>query len=265
MASEHVDKSRKTDQPPFKVYKLPLTASHKIFRDSLPVSCAACHQAVEAMKHNARNYTYQQWYMWYVQEELGTELDQELKSKAMPSDNIIQDVAKFSGECPYAPENFVVKCCAPSMAYNPYHVATTHLLLSLRHQSSGQTQLVRIFHHMQSLVQKTSLLQDFCRTRQARFGTSSLDISRPSSLLSTVATLMTSQMSKSQRFGVISSIHLSSSHGLASIRDKEISADGWACCVDNVSMPPELLKTLTTHCSSLKTRFQMETPPVWRS
>ena len=32
-------------------------------------------------------------------------------------------------------------------------------------------------------------------------------------------------------------------HCLASISDKEISADGWSRCVDNVSMPPELLKS----------------------
>ena len=31
-------------------------------------------------------------------------------------------------------------------------------------------------------------------------------------------------------------------HGLVSVSDKEVSADGWSRCVDNVSMPPDLLK-----------------------
>ena len=76
------------------------------------------------MKHNARNYTSQQWYMWYVQDECGADLfKQELKSKPMPSDTLIQDIAKFFEEYPYAPENVVVKNCTPVMAYNPRYVA----------------------------------------------------------------------------------------------------------------------------------------------
>ena len=52
--------------------------------------------AVDAMVHNARDYTYQQWYMWYVQDEFGAALfDQELKNKTMPSDILVQQVAKF--------------------------------------------------------------------------------------------------------------------------------------------------------------------------
>ena len=35
-------------------------------------------------------------------------------------------------------------------------------------------------------------------------------------------------------------------HGLASISDKEISADGWPRWLDTVSMPPELLKTFSS-------------------
>ena len=31
-------------------------------------------------------------------------------------------------------------------------------------------------------------------------------------------------------------------HGLASVRDKEVSADGWSRCASLVSMPPDLLK-----------------------
>ena len=31
-------------------------------------------------------------------------------------------------------------------------------------------------------------------------------------------------------------------YALASVSDKDISADGWSHCVDNVSMPPNLLK-----------------------
>ena len=101
VASRHWDKSHKTDQPTFKVYKLPPMVSQKIFRDSLPVSRAACHQAVEAMGRNARNYSHQQWYTWYAQDEYGADLfDQELKLKPLPSDNVIQDVAKFSEEYP---------------------------------------------------------------------------------------------------------------------------------------------------------------------
>ena len=67
--SQHVDKSRKSLRLISSRSSGSASwwvASHNIPRDSLPVSRAACHQAVEAMEHNAKNYSLQQWYMWYV-------------------------------------------------------------------------------------------------------------------------------------------------------------------------------------------------------
>ena len=73
------------------------------------------------MKHNLRDYNYQQRYMWYVQDE-SEPFDQELKCKNMPSGTLVQDVAKSPEKYPYAVEHAMLKSCTPSIAYNPDYV-----------------------------------------------------------------------------------------------------------------------------------------------
>ena len=54
---------------------------------------------------------------------LAPTFEQELKVKPTPTKQIIQDVAKLPEQYPYAPENFVVNRCNPSVAYNPAYIA----------------------------------------------------------------------------------------------------------------------------------------------
>ena len=72
-ASEHVEKSRKTEML-VRVHKTPCTESSQIFRHYLPISRASCFQAVAAMQNNPKHFSYMDWYMWYVADEFGAEL-----------------------------------------------------------------------------------------------------------------------------------------------------------------------------------------------
>ena len=55
-------------------------------------------------------------------------------------------------------------------------------------------------------------------------------------------------------------------HGLVSVSDKEVSADGCSRCKDSISMPPELLKNFDhSVLSTRKKRFQMEMPHALHS
>ena len=234
MTSEHVDKSRRTDhqqqQQPFKVR----------FRDALAVSRTACRQGVDAMAHNARDYSYQQWYIGYVQDEFGAALfDQELKNKAMPSDTLVQQVVKFANEYPFSDENAVVlnfpdlKRTA-LMAFNPGFVASPNRapvepeiapfwtdpavagpdnhIAGLLSQTSGRLRHY-VTGHLKT-IQSPITCDHFDEIQHVKVPTFWSIILNPPQL----------------------------QHGLESISKEEISQDGWVRCADASTTPLELLK-----------------------
>ena len=76
------------------------------------------------MEHTAKGLTFQQLYMWYVQDEFGQDMwEQELKTKPMPPDKVIQNVAMSPDEYPFSEENEVVMKRMPQMAFNPFFVS----------------------------------------------------------------------------------------------------------------------------------------------
>ena len=121
----------------------------------------------------------------------------------MPTDNIIQNVAKFPEEYPYAPEHFVVKCCKHVAGLlsqtpgKPWHFVTGHA-------KTIQSPISRSYFDDITYVKVPPLWSTLINPSQLQ-------------------------------------------HGLASISDKEISADGWSRCQANVTMPPDLLKPFD-HC-----------------
>ena len=115
--------SRKTSQHYGQLCKLKPTPAHLRIHEDLPVSRTACQQAVEAMKLNPKGFSYQQWYVWYVQDEFGADLfDFELKNKPMSTDTVSQKVAMFPDSYPFSEENAVVIQRMPRMAFNPLFV-----------------------------------------------------------------------------------------------------------------------------------------------
>ena len=231
VTSEHVDRFRKTDQqqPPVKTYRLLPTPSHKRIRDSLPVSRIACRQAVDALVRNARDYTYQQWYMWYIQDEFGADLfEQELKHKLMPSSIVIQNVVLGR------------ECCGDQV-HAPRRLSTQHLSLQdLEPEISpvwtdpARTDLAvgTEDEHIAGILSQTPgrlwrYMTGHLKTFQSPINRGHFDDIQCVKVPAFWSTLLNPSQLQ---------------HGLASISEKEISQDGWARCVDASTMPPELVK-----------------------
>ena len=101
--------------------KLPLapTPSTNRYREMPPILQQACRKACEAVDHGVgHGYSLEDWYQWYLSEELTSDVMDNLTFASFPDHDIIrlvQDLTDF----PFSPENAIVKVASPEMALNP--------------------------------------------------------------------------------------------------------------------------------------------------
>ena len=97
------------------------TPSDSKYRRMPPVSQQACRKACEAIDHGmGQGYSLQDWYMWYLSEELTDEVMDNLQGAWFPDSNIIRLVPDLT-DFPFGPENMIVKAATPDMVLNPLH------------------------------------------------------------------------------------------------------------------------------------------------
>ena len=97
------------------------TPSSSRFRQMPPISQAACRKACEAIDHGmGQGYSLQDWYTWYLSEELTPEVMENLAFAWFPDHDIIRLVPDLT-DFPVGPENAIVKEATPEMALNPIY------------------------------------------------------------------------------------------------------------------------------------------------
>ena len=67
-----------------------------------------------------QGYSLQDWYMWYLSEELTDEVMDNLNLAWCPDSDVIRLVPELT-EFPYGPENMIVKAATPDMVLNPLY------------------------------------------------------------------------------------------------------------------------------------------------
>ena len=97
------------------------TPSSSRFRQMPPISQQACRKACEAIDHGmGQGYSLQDWYTWYLSEELTSEVMENLAFAWFPDQDIIRLVPELT-DFPFGPENVIVKEATPEMALNPMY------------------------------------------------------------------------------------------------------------------------------------------------
>ena len=63
-----------------------------------------------------------QWYVWYLSEEMGTDLfQQHFQQVSPPNDDLIRSIADVEDKCPFGPDNGIVDRLTPEMTKNPLY------------------------------------------------------------------------------------------------------------------------------------------------
>ena len=84
-----------------------------------PISQQACRKACEAVDHGVgQGYSLEDWYQWYLSEELTSDVMDNLTFAWFPDTDIIRLVRDLT-DFPFSPENAIVKVASPEMALNP--------------------------------------------------------------------------------------------------------------------------------------------------
>ena len=84
-----------------------------------PISQQACKKACEAIDHGMeQGYSLEDWYTWYLSEEITSEVMDNLTFAWFPDSDIIRLVPDLI-DFPFSPENAIVKVATPEMALNP--------------------------------------------------------------------------------------------------------------------------------------------------
>ena len=103
--------------------RLPLapTPSTNRYREIPPISQQACKKACEAIDHGVgQGYSLEDWYQWYLSEELTPDVMDNLTFAWFPDTDIIRLVKDLT-DFPFSPENVIVKVASPEMALNPQY------------------------------------------------------------------------------------------------------------------------------------------------
>ena len=104
-------------------HSVPLTPtpSSSRYRQMPPIVQQACRKACEAIDHGmGQGYSLQDWYTWYLSEELTPEVMDNLDCAWFPDNDIIRLVPDLT-DFPFGPENVIVKTATPEMALNPMY------------------------------------------------------------------------------------------------------------------------------------------------
>ena len=97
------------------------TPSKNKYRLLPPISQQACRKACEAVDHGmGQGYSLQDWYMWYLSEELTDEVMDNLKLAWFPDSDVVRLVPELT-DFPYGPENMIVEAATPDMVLNPLY------------------------------------------------------------------------------------------------------------------------------------------------
>ena len=103
------------------VFPMTPTPSHNKYRLLPPISQQACRKACEAIDHGmGQGYSLQDWYVWYLTEELTDEVTENLQGAWFPDSDVIRLAPELT-DFPYSPENMIVKAATPDMALNPLY------------------------------------------------------------------------------------------------------------------------------------------------
>ena len=97
------------------------TPSTNRYREMPPISQQACKKACEAIDHGmGQGYSLEDWYTWYLSEELTSEVMDNLTFAWFPDHDIIRLVPDLT-DFPFSPENANVKAATPEMALSPLY------------------------------------------------------------------------------------------------------------------------------------------------
>ena len=100
-------------------FPLAPTPSTNRYREMPPISQQACKKACEAIDHGVgQGYSLEDWYQWYLSEELTSDVMDNLALAWFPDHDIIRLVRDLT-DFPFSPENAIVKVATPEMALNP--------------------------------------------------------------------------------------------------------------------------------------------------
>ena len=98
------------------------TPSTNRYREMPPISQQACRKACEAIDHGmGQGYSLEDWYQWYLSEELTSDVMDNLMMAWFPDHDIIRTVKDLASDFPFSPENAIVKVATPDMALNPLY------------------------------------------------------------------------------------------------------------------------------------------------
>ena len=102
-------------------FPLTPTPSTNRYREMPPISRMACRKACEAVDHGmGQGYSLEDWYQWYLSEELTPDVMDNLTFAWFPDSDIIR-LVKDLNDFPFSPENAIVKVATPDMALNPLY------------------------------------------------------------------------------------------------------------------------------------------------
>ena len=112
-------KIRKIQDVMKNAFPLTPTPSTNRYREMPPISQQACKKACEAVDHGmGQGYSLEDWYQWYLSEEITSDIMDELTFAWFPDHDIIRMVPDLT-DFPFSPENAIVKVATPEMALNP--------------------------------------------------------------------------------------------------------------------------------------------------
>ena len=98
------------------------TPSNSLYRLCPPISQQACRKACDAIDHGmGKDYSLQDWYVWYLTEELTEDVMENLHLAWFPDSDVIRLVPELK-DFPLDPDNMIVKEATPDMAFNPLYV-----------------------------------------------------------------------------------------------------------------------------------------------
>ena len=116
------NKMRKIQDVMKNSFPLAPTPSTNRYREMPPISQQACRKACEAVDHGlGQGYSLEEWYRWYLSEELTSDVMDNLMMAWFPDHDIIRMVKDLASDFPFSPENAIVKVATPDMALNPLY------------------------------------------------------------------------------------------------------------------------------------------------
>ena len=119
---EQVNKVRKIRDVMEEFFPMMPTPSSSLYRNCPPISKQACKKACEAVDHGmGQGYSLQDWYVWYLTEELTEEVMENLHHAWFPDSDVIRMVPDLT-DFLYEPDNMIVEYATPDMALNPLFV-----------------------------------------------------------------------------------------------------------------------------------------------